>query len=147
MDNYDSSTALTLAGELLRRGVAEAAFPIYMISQYAEPTENLSWDSFTSEHVDLLESLSAHSRESWALRALTNLCAARPDLAKQVKRHAEGKRGLDRALLEYSVSRDFGPVFEALIGLVDMSDDERKRQPMDALEDVDLDWTGGKSCS
>jgi hypothetical protein len=81
--------------------------------------------------------------ESWSLRALRNLCAARHDLAERIKHRALQLTGLQRALLMRCASPiDTTPVFQALSELVEMSDEARRRVPVGILDDVDLDWVG-----
>ncbi|GAH63180.1 unnamed protein product, partial [marine sediment metagenome] len=138
-----STAALDLAGYLLLRGVKKAATSIYFISKFAEPDCKLSWASFTAAHVGYLISILDDAEESWALDALKCLCAARPDLAEAVKQDASKKSGIEKAALIYCVSpADFTPVFQALVEIVEMSDEHRREQPFRILQRIECDWTG-----
>jgi hypothetical protein len=141
--DHHSTATLNFAGELLLRGVKEAAVSIYFISEFADPDCELSWASFTAAHVGYLMSILEDADESWALDALKCLCAARPDLAESVKQEASKKSCIKNAALIYCVSpADFTPVFQALGELVEMSDEQRREQPFRILRRIECDWTG-----
>ena len=141
----NSQAALDLAGELVRRGVSEAAFSLHMIATFAESRDELSWVSFSSDDVRGLISM-MDAEESWALPALQPLCAARPDLAEIVEREAMGMSGISKAALMHCISpEDHDPVFRALEALVGMSDEEFKREPVQMLEHIECDWSGRES--
>lgn len=143
LHEHHSTAALDFAGELLLRGVKEAAVAIYFISEFAEPDCELSWASFTTAHVGRLKAILDDPDESWGLDALKCLCAARSDLAEVFKQEASKKSGIEKAALLYCVSRaDFTPVFQALGELVEMSDEERREEPIQILKRIELDWTG-----
>ena len=140
-----SQAALDLAGELVRRGVSEAVFSLYLIARFVESRDELSWVSFSSDHVRGLISM-MDAEDSWALPALQPLCAARPDLAEIVEREAMGMSGISKAALLHCISpEDPNPVFRALEALVGMSDEELKREPVQMLEKIKCDWTGRES--
>ena len=142
LQHQHSTGALDLAGELLCRGVKEAATSIYFISNFAQPDIDLSWRTFTSVHVLRLMSLLG-AENSWALSALRCLCAARPDLSETVRQEASKKVCIERAALIHCVSPShFAPVLEALGELVEMSDEQRQAQPLQILYHLDCDWTG-----
>jgi hypothetical protein len=143
LQDHHSTAALNFAGELLLRGVKEAAMAIYIISEFAKPDCELSWASFTAAHVGVLISILDDADESWALDALKCFCAARPDLAEAVKQEAAKKSGIEKAALVYCVSpADFTPVFQAFGELVEMSDEQRREQPFRILREIECDWTG-----
>ena len=140
-----SQAGLDLAGELVRRGVQEAAVSLYFIATFAESRDELSWVSFSSDHVRGLISM-MDAEDSYALPALQPLCAARPDLAEIVEREAMGMSGISKAALLHCISpEDPNPVFRALEALVGMSDEELKREPVQMLETIKCDWTGRES--
>ena len=137
-----SSAALDLAGELIRRGIPEAAVSFYFIAAFSEPKDELSWVSFSSDHVRGLISMT-DTEDSWALPALEHLCAARPDLVEIVEREAKGVSGISKAALMHCISpEDHEPVFQALEALVGMSDEELRRQPVNMFEHIECDWSG-----
>ena len=140
-----SQAGLDLAGELVRRGVQEAAVSLYFIVTFAESRDELSWVSFSSDHVrGLISMMDAEDR--WALPALQPLCAARPDLAEIVEREAMGMSGISKAALMHCISpEDHDPVFRALEALVGMGDEELKREPVQMLEHIECDWSGRES--
>ena len=140
-----SQAGLDLAGELVRRGVPEAAFSLYLVARFAESRDELSWVSFSSNHVRGLISM-MDAEESWALPALQCLCAARPDLAEIVERESMGMSGISKAALMNCISpEEHDPVFRALEALVGMSDEELKREPVQMLEHIECDWSGRES--
>ena len=137
-----SSAALDLTGELVCLGITEAATTLYFVANFSEPSDELSWASFSSVHVGRLISMMS-TENSWALRALKCLCEARPDLSKVVERDAMKMSGIERGALMYCVSLgDCTPVFQALEAVVEMSDGQRRCQPFYLLSDIDFDWTG-----
>ena len=137
-----SQAALDLAGELVRRGILEATVSLYFIAEYSEYKDELSWVSFSCDHVRRLISM-LNAEDSWALRALKHLCAARPDLAEIVKRESKGVSGISKAALMHCISpEDNEPMFRALEALVGTSDEELKRQPVELIEHIEFDWTG-----
>ena len=143
--NRRSRSGLDLAGELVSRGVPEAAFSLYMIATFAESRDELSWVSFSSDHVRGLISM-MDAEKSWASLALRCLCAARPDLAEIVEREAMGMSGINKAALLHCISpADHDPVFRALEVLVGMSDEELKREPVQMLGHIECDWSGRES--
>lgn len=142
--NNHSTDALDFAGDLLLRGVNAAATTIYFIANFAKPDRSLSWASFSAAHVSRLESILDDPHEDeWGLKALTCLCAARPDLAEFLKAKAANKSGIEKAARLHSVSpTELEPVFRALGELTEMSDEERGAQPVRILSEVEFDWTG-----
>ena len=139
---HHSTAALDLAGELLCRGITEAAEAIYFISNFAKPDDELSWDSYGPDHVRHLLSILG-TKDSSALDALKCLCAGRPDLSEAVRQEASKKSGIEKAALMHCVSpADFAPVFQALGELVEMGDEQRHEQPLQILYGFECDWTG-----
>ena len=142
LQNRRSPAALDLAGELVRRGVLEATISLYFIATFSDSREELSWVSFSADHVRKLIAM-MDAEDSWAMPALRPLCAARPDLAEVVERDASDMSGIGHAALMYCVSpEDHGPLFRALEALAGMSDDEREREPMQLLGHIEIDWSG-----
>lgn len=142
LQEHHSTAALDLAGELLCRGITEAATTIYFISNFAKPDDELSWDSYGSDHVRHLLSI-LDTEDSFALDALKCLCAGRPDLSEAVRQEASEKSGIEKAVLMHCVSpADFAPVFEALSELVEMDNEQRHEQPLQILDGLECDWTG-----
>ena len=142
-----STAALELAAELLLRGVNKAATTIYFIANFAKPEDNLSWSSFSKDHVDRLLSIVQNLEEdTWALNALQCLCAARPDLAEVVGARALNEHGLLKAALLFSSTpNDSTPIFDALSELADMNDEQRRKEPVFLLKQVELGWAGHES--
>ena len=145
LEDQRTTAALNLAGELLCRGIIEAATSIYFIGKFAQPDIELSWGSFNPVHVrHLISGLGAE--DSWALDALKCLCAARPDLAEAVKQEASRRSGIEKAALIHCVSpTDFSPMFQALGELVKMNNEQRQEQPLQMLRilsGLEGDWTG-----
>ena len=137
-----SQAGLDLAGELVRRGVLEAVFSLYLIAAFSGPRDEFSWVSFSSDHVRGLISM-MDAEDIWALPALERLCAARPDLAEIVEPEARRMSGIGEAALMHCISpEDHDPVFRALGALVGMSDDERKRERMQLIGYIECDWSG-----
>ena len=142
LQKHRSTAALDLAGELLCRGITEAATTIYFISNFAEPDDELSWDSYGPDHVRHLLSILGTEHSS-ALDALKCLCVWRADLSEAVRQEASKKSGIEKAVLVHSVSpADFAPVFQALEELVEMSDEQRHEQPLQILKGLECNWTG-----
>ena len=142
LQKYRSTAALNLAGELLCRGITEAATAIYFISNFAKPDSELSWDSYGPDHVRHLLSILGTGR-SFALDALKCLCAGRSDLSEVIRQEASKKSGIEKAVLMHCVSpADFAPVFQALGELVEMGDEQRREQPLQILDGFKYDWTG-----
>ena len=145
LEDRRSQAALDLAGELVRRGVSEAAFSLHMIATFAESRDELSWVSFSSDHVRGLISMT-DGEDRWALPALQPLCAARTDLAEIVEREAMGMSGISKAALMHCISpENHDPVFRALKALVGRSDEELEREPVQMLEHIECDWSGRES--
>ena len=143
LEKHHTTVALNLAGELLLRGVNGAEVAIYFISKNAKSDCELSWDSFTEAHVNCLETILKKSSEFWALHALEYLCAARPDLAEVVKQRISNTSGIEKAALLYCLSpSDCIPVFQALGELTQISDKERREQPIQIFRGIQLDWEG-----
>ena len=137
-----SKAALELAGELLCRGTANAATAIYFIGKFPQAGDKLSWDSFGAIHIrHLISALDVDI--SFALDALKCLCAARPDLLKEVEEQASKRIGIEKAAVMHCVSpADFSRVLKALDELPKMSDEERQNQPVNLLRQLEFDWTG-----
>ena len=142
LQKHRSTAALDLAGELLCRGITEAATTIYFISNFAKPESKLSWDSYGPDHVRHLLSILG-TEDSSALDALKCLCVGRSDLSEAVRQEALKKSGIEKAVLMHCVSpADFAPVFEALGEFVEMGDEQRHEQPLQILAGLECDWTG-----
>jgi hypothetical protein len=142
-DNH-STEALNLAGELLLRGVSKAATALYFIAYFARAKQELSWEGFTTEHVDrLVASADGPSDESWALKALKCLCQARLDLAQIVSDMAMERGGIRKACLLYCASSsDSDVVFSALVELTGLNSEQLDSEPIYLISELDLNWTG-----
>ena len=142
LQKHRSTAALDFAGELLCRGITEAATTIYFISNFAKPDDELSWDSYGPDHVRHLLSTLGTGRY-FALDALKCLCVGRLDLSEAVRQEASKKSGIEKAALMYCVSpADFAPVFQALGELIEMGDEQRHEQPLQILDGLKCNWTG-----
>ena len=142
LQKHHSTAALDLAGELLCRGITEAATTIYFISNFAKPESELSWDSYGPDHVQHLLSILGTGHR-FALNALKCLCVGKSDLSEAVRQEASKKSGIEKAVLMHCVSpADFAPVFQALGELVEMGDEQRHEQPLQILDGLECDWTG-----
>jgi hypothetical protein len=139
-----SSAALELAAELLMRGVSKAATTIYFIVNFAKPENNLSLSSLNNDHVNrLLSILKNLDKNTWALRALKIICAARPDLVEAVESRTSKEHGLFKATTMYSINpNDNKPIFDALSELADMNVEQRMKEPIFLLKQIELDWKG-----
>lgn len=143
LQDNKSTDALNFAGELLLRGITEAATSIYFISKFAKPDCELSWGTFNTNHVKCLISNLDNNASGWSLDALKALCAARPDLAEVVQQEASNKIGIEKAALLYCVSpKDLTLVFQGLGDLIEMNDEERQKQPISLLSEIELKWSG-----
>ncbi len=144
LQERNSTAALDLAGELLMRGVDQAATSIYFIGEFAEPEHRLSWSTFTTDHVGhLLSKLDDGDEENWALPALKCLCQARPDLAEVVRARASEAYGVAKAALLYCASSaNVTPVFETLAELAEKGVENLAGQATHLLKHIDLNWTG-----
>lgn len=142
-DNH-STAALNLAAQLLLRGVRETATAIYFIASYPRPDDQLSWKSFSRRHIELLLSqLDDEDDESWTVRAIGCICNSRPDLSEFVKSIAANSSGIKKAILSYCASEnDLNIIFEALITYAEMDLDQRKKEPINLLGQVDFNWSG-----
>ena len=140
-----SQAGLDLAGELVRRGVSEAVVSLYFIATFVESRDELSWASFSSDHVRGLISM-MDAEDSWALPALQPLCAARPDLAEIVEREAMSMSTIGKAALLHCISpEDHDLVFRALEALVGISSEQLEREPVKMLDHIECDWSGRES--
>ncbi len=138
-----STEALEFAGDLLLRGIRDAATAIYFIVTFKEDDE-ISWISFNGSHVECLLSMTLDiDNKTSGLDALGCLCKGRPDLAGMIEEQAMNSSCLFRAVLLYCVSpSDGGPVMEALNELVAMSPEQRLSQPIHLLERIPISWKG-----
>lgn len=140
-----STAALNFAGELLLRGVNKAAVTIYFIARFSKNTSELSWKSFTHQHVERLQMIVEADEENncWGLDALKYLCSARDDLASLIEQHASHKVGIAKAAFLYCVSpTNLAPIFDALRELSALSEEVRTREPLSLLKHIELDWAG-----
>jgi hypothetical protein len=96
--NHCTTDGLNIAGELLLKGIKEAAWAIHFIARFAKPNSLLSWASFTVNHVNCLEAMSVpdFTERAWWVDALKELCAARPDLAEAIKQEISEKSGIKK---------------------------------------------------
>ncbi|MDP1638944.1 MAG: SIR2 family protein [Candidatus Nitrotoga sp.] len=137
-----STASLNFAGELLLRGIFEAAFPIHLISTNVKADCILSWDSFNTNHVRCLISNLEKTYKKWTLETLKDLCAARPDLATTVMQEAAKKIGIEKIILFHCISpTDLTPAFQGLAEFIEMSNEDRLKQSVDLLEGINFDWS------
>jgi len=143
---HRSTAALELAGDLLLRGVEKSATAIYFIAGHGETTHDLSWTSFTSEHLDRLISFVENpDNDSWALKALKFLCSGRADMAEIVKTRAAERSGILKACLLYCTAETTSALlFEALREISSMSLEQRREEQTSLLEQIDVDWAGNE---
>ncbi|MBS0195548.1 MAG: SIR2 family protein [Planctomycetes bacterium] len=141
-----STAALELAGELLLRGINKAATGMYFVAGFSKAKHELSWTSFTLEHLNRLMAIADDPKDdSWAIRALKCLCSGRPDLAAVVKARAAERAGIAKASLLYCAEADAEPIFEALREFAGMSPEQRTLQPTHLLKQIDITWTGNEA--
>lgn len=142
-----STAALELAGDLLLRGINKAATGIYFIASGSKTKHELSWASFSLEHLNRLIAIADGPNDgSWAIRALKCLCSGRPDLAEIVKVRAAEKSGIAKASLLYcAAAADAAPIFEALRELTSMSPEQRRQEPTHLLEQIEINWVGNEA--
>lgn len=146
IQEHRSTAALDLAGELLLRGVKEAAFAMYLISEYPGPNTEMSFASFTPAHVECLVSILDNAEEQWALDALVNLCAARSDLRDSIQEEALKNSGIKKAALLFCVTpADTDLVFQALGELIGISNENRQQQSVSILHNLEIDWAGNEA--
>ena len=143
LQEHRSTAALNFAGELLLRGIDQAATAMYFISKFTEP-DHLSWASLNERHVGrLLSSLNGKNEDYGALEFLVLICEARPDLAEHVRASAGEKSGFAAAVMLHATSSaNAEPFFKALGELTRMSPEERLAQPTYLLKDTELNWVG-----
>jgi len=142
-----SSASLELAAELLLHGVNEAASIIYSIShssKFEDKLENnLSWSSFSKDHVKCLLAIIQKKDNANALRALRYLCEARTDLAEVVRTSALNERVFFKTALLYCISpNDSTPIFDALLELTNIFDEQRRDEAIYLFSSASLDWAG-----
>ena len=143
LQEHHSTEALNFAGELLLKGINEAANAIFFIVNFAELGGAISWESFTSAHVKQLMGIIDNKDHSLGLDALKCLCNKRPDLCKLVEQQAERNVGIEKAALLYCVSSgDLTPIFKALEDLLKMSPQVRSNAPFGCLERIEFNWAG-----
>lgn len=141
--DHSSTAALSFAAELLLRNVKEASTAIYFIANHGRDASLLSWASFTHEHVKCLQEVAESDGYHWGLDALRHLCDARRDLAALVEQSASCKAGIAKAALLHCVTpTNLIPVFDALVQLTTLSEEERNREPLGLLKRIKLDWSG-----
>ena len=139
---HQSAEALELAGELLMRGAVEAGVTIYFIATFSKTVSEKSWNSFTLGHADQLIA-NFGGKESWSVRALRCLCAARSDVAEHVNATALDRSCVEKAALLQCVSPgELKPVFCALEELLEMTEMKRRQEPLEVLDQLEYDWEG-----
>ncbi|OXR32719.1 hypothetical protein PSUM_11775 [Pseudomonas umsongensis] len=132
--------ALAVAGDLLLKGVDEAARSISHIALFSERRDKMSWDNFTYGHAVRLEEL---LEDYWSIDAMKALCRARPDIADQVREDAYKRIGLKTAVLLYCVApENMEPMFSELERIANLSKEEREAISFQLLQRVDIDWKG-----
>jgi len=139
-----STAALELAADLLLRGVVGAATAIYFIARFPKDAEEISWNGFNGSHVDYLISMIEKTDErAWSVQALRCICSARTDLAKIVTAKSSMLIGLRKAILQYcSAPEGAEALLIALSDLAMMSADQRRKEPIALIKDLDIDWRG-----
>ncbi|MFZ6680019.1 SIR2 family protein [Undibacterium sp. Tian12W] len=141
-----STEALELAGDLLLRGINKAATAICFIVGFGKKERQLSWTSFTLEHLNRLITMMDDPKEdSWALKALKGLCSGRQDIAEIVKTMAMERSGIAKASLLYcAIQTEVSHVINALCELVNMSPEQRRQEPTHLLQQIDINWAGNE---
>jgi len=138
-----TTQALDMAGELLLKGIDEAATVIYFISNFSKKKSDLCWTGFNSSHISRLEEILINAEGNWALDALRSICSARPDLAELLMQNIFSTSGIKKAILLYCISpSNLTPIFQALEELLDSSEMERQKKHFVLLRRIDFDWTG-----
>lgn len=142
-----STAALELAGDLLLRGINKAATAISFIAGHGKTKHELSWTSFSLEHLNRLIAIADDPEDkSWALKALKCLCSGRPDLAEVVKARAATRTGIAKSSLLYCTAAVEGaPIFEGLRELVGMSPEQRMQEPTHLLAQIEINWAGNET--
>lgn len=142
LQDHKTETALSLAATLLLKDVKNAAVAIYFIANHSD--EQLSWNSFDTRHVSKLIEWIARD-EFWSVSALSLLCEAREDLAKWTIGRSEEKSEFVRAVLRYCASGDTDPVFSTLSNFIAMEPGQWRGEPIQVLDQIELDWIGRES--
>lgn len=144
LSDSKSAEALTVAGELVLAGVAEAAFCVHMIGSFTGEKTNLNGSSFGEKHVtSLIRLIADEEYGAWAINALRDICMARPDLVSWVLDACANTKGILRAALLYTIAADDQePVFDALNALYNFSPEQLAAQPIELLSHLELNWSG-----
>jgi hypothetical protein len=140
LGEHVSTEALLIAGELLLKGVDEAASVIAKIAVFSDGDDSICWDEFNCHHVARLQEL---IEEFWVVDAIKTLCCARPDIADFVKKEALNNEGLLKATLLYCANpEDMEAVFFELERIATLNRKEREAISFTLIAKIDIDWLG-----
>ncbi|MBC3207911.1 SIR2 family protein [Pseudomonas sp. SWRI111] len=143
LGEHVSTEALMIAGDLLLKGVDEAASVIAKIAVYSDGGTKVSWDGFNYNHVARLQEL---IDDLWVVEAIKALCCARPDIVDFVKKEALRKEGLLKATLLYCANPgNMEPVFFELERISRLDCAERGKLSFELIKKMDIDWLGRES--
>lgn len=135
---HGSDAALDLVARLLLLDIERASIALVFV---AKEDAAATWHAFDSRHADkLIEWISRDG--TWAVKALRALCRARPDLARRVAERADEHTGLARAVIGFCAAGNPVAIFEALEGLVNLTPAQRAGEPVETLDQINLNWCG-----
>jgi hypothetical protein len=138
-----SPEALKLSGDLVLKGIAEAAFSLQMIALSHTGEADLNWSSFGEAHILSLSNMVHTEHGGWAVDALRAICCARPDLVSPVRDACANAKGvLPVALLSTICVDNQESICEALTGLLEFSLEQLDTEPVELLSHLGLDWRG-----
>lgn len=141
-----STEALTLAADLLVRGVAKAATAMTFIGKFANEEAAINWNCISNTHVETLVSIITNANEEiWALSALKLICDKRPDIAMDIGGRASVYSGMVCAAFRYCAGGESqAPVLDLLNDLIQMSANQRNGEPLYLLGQIDISWAGNE---
>jgi hypothetical protein len=146
-----SPESLKIAVELLSDGVESAIFPIYMILvRNWDNRTSLPLDILTDTHIDKFISVMYGGNEEnkrWAIAALRNICALRPDLVEKIRQHIVHANGVYKlALLSCIGESNDKTVWQGLSELTKLNAEELAKQPLRLLREIAArNWKGNEN--
>lgn len=143
--DHVSPRAFDVAAQLLELGIDEAVFTIFLVGKYSDA--NLNWACLGPTHVERLLSLIESGGETggWAFELLLLVGAKRPELLEgsaEIHRPSFAVSCTVDGLMKYARSGNTDFVFEALGSIRSMTKEQRRKEPVELIQHVSLDWEG-----
>ena len=132
-----TTESLNMLGDLMIEGYYSVITDIYFVASFTK-REKLSWERFSTKHIDILLKLSQTNHEEWILHTLEQICVAREDLKQYVMDEIERYPLNAKAPIEFKIQKNTKIIFDYFITVINTKIKEQIYY--NRIDELSIDW-------